>query len=94
MCAAKNTACHDETVVYRIAKPSGESVKVSADRIVDGKTVNMGALDFRYDGDQDALVCVYPQGVWTLKIDSGKMEGTLKRPDGAVFRRVTLTKDR
>jgi hypothetical protein len=84
-CAAKNTACRDESVVYRITGTS-----VSADKMVDGKPVNMGTLEFHYDAAQQALVCEYAQGVWRLKIDGSKIEGTLVRPDGTLFRRVTL----
>jgi hypothetical protein len=66
---------------------------VSADKIVDGKAVNMGTLEFRYIAAQHALVCEYAQGVWRLSVDGTKMEGTLTRPDGIVFRRVALRKE-
>jgi hypothetical protein len=89
-CVAKDTACHDETVVYRIAKKSGHA-SVSADKIVNGNAINMGTLEFRYD--HDSLICEYSQGVWRLKIDGGKIEGALTRPDNTVFRRVTLRKE-
>jgi hypothetical protein len=36
-------------------KPGAFSV--SADKIVDGKAVNMGTLEFRYIAAQHALVC-------------------------------------
>jgi len=66
---------------------------VSADKIVDAKAVNMGTLGFRYIAAQNALVCEYAQGVWQLSVDGNKMEGTLTRPDGIVFRRVALRKE-
>jgi hypothetical protein len=66
---------------------------VSADKIVDGKAVNMGTLEFRYVEDQHALVCEYAQGVWRLSVDGEKIEGTLTRPDGSLFRRVALRKE-
>jgi hypothetical protein len=93
-CVAKNTACHDETVVYRIARLPEKPgyVAVSADKIVSGKAVNMGTLEFRYDHDQHMLVCEYSHGLWRLKAGDGKMEGTLTAPDNTVFRRVTLRK--
>jgi hypothetical protein len=63
-CVAKNTACRDETVVYRLAilpnKPG--FVSVSADKIVNGNAINMGTLKFRYDQAQRTLVCGYPPG--------------------------------
>jgi hypothetical protein len=94
-CTQKESACREETVVYRFSplqdKPG--SFSVSADKIVDGKTVNMGILEFRYVEGQQALVCKYAQGVWRLTLDGSKMEGTLTRPDGSLFRRVLLHKD-
>lgn len=94
-CEQKNSACREETVVYRFSpiqdKPG--SFLVSADKIVDGKAVNMGTLKFRYVEDQHALVCEYAQGVWRLSVDGEKIEGTLTRPDGSLFRRVALHKE-
>ena len=94
-CEQKESACREETVVYRFSslqdKPG--SFPVNADKIVDGKVVNMGALEFRYVEDQHALVCEYAQGVWRLSVDGHKIEGTLTRPDGSLFRRVALHKE-
>jgi hypothetical protein len=92
-CVAKNTACHDETVVYRIAEIPGKSgyASVSADKIVNGNAVNMGTLEFR--NDHGMLICEYAQGVWQLKMDHGKIQGTLTRADGTVFRQVDLRKE-
>jgi hypothetical protein len=94
-CEQKESACREETVVYRLSplqdKPG--SFSVSADKIVDGKAVNMGTLEFRYVEDQHELVCEYAQGVWRLSVDGEKIEGTLTRPDGSLFRRVALRKE-
>ena len=94
-CVAQSTACRDETVVYKITKLPEKSgyVSVTADKIVSGNAVNMGTLQFRYDRDQHILVCEYSQGIWRLKAEGAKMEGTLSRPDKTVFRRVTLRKE-
>ena len=94
-CVAKNTACRDEAVVYHIAKLSERPgyVSVSADKMVAGKAINMGVLEFRYNPDEHTLTCEYSQGIWRLKFDGGTMEGTLTQPDRTVFRRVTLRKE-
>ena len=93
-CEQRESACREETVVYRFSplpdKPG--SFSASADKIVDGKAVNMGTLEFRYVEGQHVLVCEYAQGVWRLSVDGEKMEGTLTRPDGSLFRRVVLRK--
>jgi hypothetical protein len=93
-CLAKNSSCHDETVVYNLAHLPGKPgyVSISADKIVNGNAINMGTLEFRYDQAERMLVCEYSQGVWRLKVNGEKMEGTLTLPDGTEFRRVMLQK--
>jgi hypothetical protein len=91
-CELRESACRDETVVYRFT-PLGDKpdiFSVSGDKIVDGKPVNMGTLEFRYVEKEHALICDYAQGTWHLTIEGDTMTGTLTRPDKTVFRRVTL----
>lgn len=94
-CIAKGTSCRDEAVVYRITELPEKSgyVSVAADKLVNGRSVNMGTFEFRYDRDQRTLVCEYSQGVWRFKLQGEKMEGTLTTPDNSIFRRVTLGKE-
>ena len=95
LCEQKESACRDETVVYRFSprKDTPGSFSVSADKIVGGKAVNMGTLEFRYVEEQHALVCEYEQGVWRFSVNGNRMEGTLTRSDGSVVRRVALHKE-
>jgi hypothetical protein len=95
-CVARNTACHDETVVYRLSDLPNKPgyVLVSADKIVNGNAINMGTLEFRYHQTQQMLVCEYSQGVWQLKLTGERMEGRLTLQDGTEFRRVTLQRER
>jgi hypothetical protein len=94
VCVAKNTACHDEVVVYRIQKlPARGHVTISADKIVSGKAINMGNLEFHYDQQLKSWMCQYPQGVWRLTVQDTKVEGTLTEHDGTLFRQITLHKD-
>jgi hypothetical protein len=96
VCLDKQSACHDETVVYHLSK--GEKAgwyRASADKIVDGSAVNMGTLDFRYDAGKRTLVCEAQRGaVWTFRVDGNKMNGTLTLADKTVFRCISLTKVR
>jgi hypothetical protein len=94
-CVARGTACRDEVVVYQVAKLPEKSgyVSVRADKLVNGQAVSMGTLEFRYEQGQKMLVCEYSQGVWRLKLDGGKMEGTLTAPENVIFRHVTLHKE-
>src|SRR5947209_19026461 len=63
VCVGKNTACHDETVVYRIASVPDKTgtVSVSAAKIVNGNPIEMGTLEFEYDQASQTLVCKYSQ---------------------------------
>ena len=94
-CEAKGTACRDETVVYRISPVAGKTTlfQVSADKIADGKPINMGTLEFQYGRERHELRCDYAQGIWLLKVDDASVHGTLTRPDGTVFRKLNLRKD-
>jgi hypothetical protein len=94
-CEQKESACREETVVYRFSPLQDKrgSFSVSADKIVDGKSVYMGTLEFRYVEVEHALVCDYAQGIWRLLVDGEKMEGTLTRRNGSVFRRLALQKE-
>ena len=93
-CVQKESACRDETVVYRFATRLGKPglLTVSADKIVDGRVLNMGSLEFQYVADEKMFVCKYAQGVWRLSLLGEKIEGTLTRPDGSLFRRLVLQK--
>jgi hypothetical protein len=94
-CVAKNTACHDEAVVYRVQKlPAPGHVTISADKIVSGTAINMGSLEFRYDQQSKSWVCQYPQGLWRLTVGRATVNGTLTQPDGTPFRQIVLRKDR
>jgi hypothetical protein len=94
-CTIAKSACHDESVVYHIAKLAGRpgSVSVSADKIVNGEPVAMGTLQFQYDRTNRTLTCEYSQGVWRFKVDGLTMEGTLTLRDKTVFRHVKLKKE-
>jgi len=94
-CQLKNSACHDENVIYHISHGSGADLyRIDADRIVDGKAVDMGELDFKFDKGSHTLTCVYPQGTWVLVADKTHIDGTLTTPDKVLFRRISLTKTR
>jgi hypothetical protein len=96
LCTSEAPACHDERVVYYVKPvPNREDlVVIQADKIVNGQAVTMGSGEWHYDRAGSTLEWRMPQRVWSLKITGSRMEGTLKRSDGAVIRNVTLEKDR
>jgi hypothetical protein len=95
-CSLKNSACHDETNVYRFseipARPDWFSGAGS--KIVDGKEISMGTLDWHYNAAGNTLESDNTNAVLRLVVAGDKMEGTLLLPDGTVYRRIHLTKSK
>jgi hypothetical protein len=57
---------------------------------MDGKPINMGTLEFKYEPAEHTLACRYSQGVWRLKVSGDVMDGTLTLSDGSQFRAMEL----
>lgn len=94
ICQVKPSACHDEKVVYHLSGPHENKIKIQADKIVDGKPVNMGASEWTYDKPTRTLKWQIPQGTWQLVVNGNAMEGTLTAPDSIVFRKVHLSRSK
>lgn len=94
VCVDRNSACHDESVVFRISNSAGseEAFAVQASKIVDGHEIDMGTLRFRWDAAEAKIICDYPQGVWKIAASGEGLEGTLTRHDGTLFRHLALKK--
>jgi hypothetical protein len=97
----KFPACHDEQVVYRIVKSSGESnmLTVTMDKIVEGKPETMIVLDFVYDPQNQRLSGEFTRnnrrGIWEFVVKADVMEGTLATlPDKTIIRRIKVKKDK
>ena len=90
-------ACKDETVVYEVRRSEKpDSAILAADKIVDGKRVPMGELEFVYsekDGCwRSEFTTPRVQGVWCLVVDGNNMTGSLRvQPENADVRKVQLT---
>lgn len=101
ICIGNHPSCHDEKVVYRISRTSGEpdKVTIAAYKIIDGKPELMGVLDFKYDEEKGTLVGEFQNaryhGLWEYTVKGDLMEGTLSLlPDKTVVRRVKVKKDK
>ena len=97
ICVGDHPACKDEKVVYRFeavtSKP--EFVTLLADKVVDGKRIPMGKLEFQYDEAKGTLSCEFTRrqthGLWQFKMTRDGMDGTLVLlPDQSVARRVKV----
>ena len=92
-CMVKNSPCHDEVNVYRIAKVPGKPdwMTVTGSKIVNGSEVVMGTPDWKYDAAKHTLDS--PDGNIHLDITGNKIEGALTLPNKTVYRRIHLKKE-
>jgi len=95
VCLVRPSACHDEVVVYRIARTNAtDTVTVDARKIVGGEEQEMGVLTCRFMSSNGSLTCVIPQGTWQFRVIADSIVGELRHPDNTKFRDVRLTRGR
>jgi hypothetical protein len=76
-------ACTDEQVIYEIVASPGraDSVAVRADKVVDGKRVPMGSLDFSHEATSRSwtseLETPQVHALWRLSVSGTALSGTL-----------------
>jgi hypothetical protein len=94
-------ACNDEQVVYEINASPGkpDTVTANADKVVDGKRLSMGVLEFTHDAKSGSwtseLETPRVHGLWRLTVNGAVLTGTLTLlPSRAVVRRIDLRKDK
>jgi hypothetical protein len=94
-CVGNRPACKNENVVFRFIAIDGEPSKIRllADKVLDGKRVPMGKLDFEVSGDR--LSCEFrvnaTHGVWEFTVSGDTMKGTLvDLPARDLGRRVSI----
>jgi len=92
-------ACHDETIIYdvrRAEKPN--AVILAADKIVDGKRVPMGELEFSYSEQEGCwrgeFTTPRAHGVWCFIVEGRNLRGSLLHmPEKAEVRKVQAVHD-
>jgi len=92
-CLVKPSACRDEDSLYRVAAVGQSRTKLTltANKIVDGREVNMGASECSFVPDTRVLNCPLPNGStirFELKADS--LDGTMTLADGTEWRKIAL----
>ena len=86
-CLVRPSACHDETVVYRITPTAvRDSVSMDARKIVNGQEEGMGVLGCHFVERSAALTCTMRNGVWQFTIRRDSLVGELRLPDDTKFR--------
>jgi hypothetical protein len=94
-------SCTDEEVIYETVANSGQpdSVTVRADKVVDGKRVPMGSLDFTHKATSRSWTSESQtprvHALWGLSVSGTTLSGTLTLlPSRVVVRRLDLRKDK
>jgi hypothetical protein len=95
ICTIKTSPCHDEKVVYRITEPdSAGKLTVQMDKIVNGAPENMAKLDCNFSASGRTLTCPMRNGEWKFIVDQNSMNGTLSLPDGTLYRKISVQKQK
>ena len=94
-CVLKNSPCRDEINVYRFSEVAGKPGWFSGigSRLVNGKEVSMGTLDWSYDAEKYILKSENSGATFRLVVDGNKIERSLTMADNTVYRRIHLKKD-
>ncbi|HYW72746.1 MAG TPA: DUF3224 domain-containing protein [Pyrinomonadaceae bacterium] len=98
ICAGGNPSCHDEHVVYHISVDPADAtrVKISADKVIDGKLEWMGDISLKYDAAKQTLTGDMQspryKGIWEFAVKGEVIEGTLSifNPEKTVGRRIKV----
>ena len=93
VCLVRPSACHDEVVVYRIARTNAtDTVTIDARKIVGGEEQGMGVLTCRFTSSNGSLICAIPQGTWKFRVSADSLVGELRQSDNTKFRDVRTTR--
>jgi len=94
VCQVKNSACHDENVVYYISRLTKDAMlEVKASKIVEGKEVEMGTIQFHYDSNTKQITSVsLPNAIWNLQRKQNTIEGTLYN-NKVLYRIIKVSKE-
>ena len=89
LCLVRPSACHDEIVVYRIARTkAADSLTLDARKIVRGEEQEMGVLTCRFTSPNGPLTCAIPRGTWLFRVRKDSLVGELRLSDNTRFRDV------
>jgi hypothetical protein len=95
ICQIKSSPCHDEIAVYHLTKLKEPNMfRFVANKVVDGKEVAMGILDFTYHAKDQTLTCDDAQhsATWRFELNGDEMNGTLMYK-GELYRVIHLKKE-
>jgi hypothetical protein len=97
-CAAADSACHDEHVIYRVATVKHDASKLALHgyKVVKGQLIFMGTLECQQYRDQATLSCTGntpKKDAWEFKVSGRIMTGTLTvGEEKTLYRRINVKK--
>jgi len=95
LCLVRPSPCHDEVVVYRIARmKTTDSVSLDARKIVNAREEEMGVLPCALSAHGATITCAMRNGVWQFTIRRDSLVGELRLPDKTKFRDVRTARSR
>jgi hypothetical protein len=95
VCQVRPSPCHDEIVVYRIARAKArDSISMDARKVVDGHEEEMGILACRLAALGASFTCTMPNGVWRFTIRRDSLIGDLRLLDSTKYRDVRAARSR
>jgi hypothetical protein len=95
LCRVRPSACHDESVVYRITRTTTrDSLALDGRKLVNAAEVEMGVLGCQFEAPSARLTCPIPNGVWQFTIRGDSLVGELRLSDGTKARDVRTGRSR
>ena len=96
LCQVKPSPCHDEHVIYRVARLAPQKYRIDAFRSVGGKKIFMGPIDVTFEPSRHLLAGSFPgpRGTAQLRLSLvGKhLRGTMALGDGTLYRLIEVDK--
>ncbi len=95
VCQVRPSACHDENVVFRIARTAAsDTLALDGRKIVNAVEVEMGVLSCRLDAASARLTCPIRGAVWQFAVRGDSLVGELRLADGTKVREVRTRRSR
>jgi hypothetical protein len=94
-CVDKDSSCRDEVNVYRFTEIKGKPGRFlcAGSKVVDGKEVPMGDLEWVYDIETKTLESDNSGAIFRLIVKGTEIEGNLTLPNHKLYRRIYLKKE-
>ena len=79
------------SIILRLNKKPGR-FSWKADKIVGGKPVTIGTVECSYDAENHVIEGLFPGGIWEFEGRGSILQGTMKLPDGTLWRKLSRKK--